>query len=404
MKIGKFSKENNLTIDTIRHYMELGLIIPDKKGAHYDFDERCKKDVYDILELKEMGFTLKEVTSLFLYKRLGKLSQYQEYECYKEFFINKKNQLEKEINNLSNSLEKLTKKIEKLSTVKYSENFKIGLDISIIDFFKCFKCGGNLVLKGSIENNQIINGELRCDCGKTYVIKNGILLINNELLSSDEKIQDDHIVGYINETSPKYLKKVYSSLEWIHKKVDFDDFKNKVILDLGSGSGFLLRYIYNDLPDNSVYIAVDHNIERHMFLKRMLEKVKVKKNIIFICADFLEMPLKEKVADIVIDYTGTSNYSFEHEDFLLKSVDKYIKEKVLIIGSYIIFKNFGANNIINKKFRKNFMLNNVKKELTKLNYKIKYEIMSDAIDEGGKFEDYFNEDEKVQPYLFYGKR
>lgn len=33
MKIGKFGEKNNLSIDTIRHYMDLRLIIPEKKGA-----------------------------------------------------------------------------------------------------------------------------------------------------------------------------------------------------------------------------------------------------------------------------------------------------------------------------------------------------------------------------------
>ena len=31
MKIGKFGEVNNISIDTIRHYMDLSLIIPEKK-------------------------------------------------------------------------------------------------------------------------------------------------------------------------------------------------------------------------------------------------------------------------------------------------------------------------------------------------------------------------------------
>lgn len=31
MKIGKFGKLNNISIDTIRHYMDLSLIIPEKR-------------------------------------------------------------------------------------------------------------------------------------------------------------------------------------------------------------------------------------------------------------------------------------------------------------------------------------------------------------------------------------
>lgn len=31
MKISKFAEVNNVSVDTIRHYMDLGLVIPEKK-------------------------------------------------------------------------------------------------------------------------------------------------------------------------------------------------------------------------------------------------------------------------------------------------------------------------------------------------------------------------------------
>ncbi|MBK0151610.1 MerR family transcriptional regulator, partial [Bacillus sp. S74] len=52
MKISKFAEVNNVSVDTIRHYMDLGLVIPEKKGSHYFFDEYCQKDIELILEYK----------------------------------------------------------------------------------------------------------------------------------------------------------------------------------------------------------------------------------------------------------------------------------------------------------------------------------------------------------------
>lgn len=49
MKIGKFAEKNKLSIDTLRHYMDIGLLFPEKMGGHYFFDESCQKDLDMIL-------------------------------------------------------------------------------------------------------------------------------------------------------------------------------------------------------------------------------------------------------------------------------------------------------------------------------------------------------------------
>jgi DNA-binding transcriptional MerR regulator/SAM-dependent methyltransferase len=411
MKIGRFSNENDISIDTIRHYMHLGLITPEKSGGHYDFDERCKEDLEEILSLKGMGFTLNEIKSIFLFKKLGKLTPYQANECFKEFFVNKLSKVNKQLEELPKIKLKLEGKLNEISSEKYDDNTKIGIDISALSLFRCLKCGNDLILhEGSISNNQIINGKLKCRCGEEYGIEDGILLldsraknINNNSMYCDVT-EYDYIAEYINKTDPNYLNNIYKGLEWTYKKLDFNELKNKVILDLGSGVGFLLRYIYNDLPDDSLYIAVDHDIKAHKFLKNILEKADRRKKVIFICSDFLDIPLENKLVDILIDNSGSSNYGFEHEDFLLKLIDGYVKDSSLLIGAYIVFKKFSLNSFIGDKCKKNFTLSNIKEGIKKLNYKVVDERTSDVVDKGGKYESYFREDERVYSYMVYGKR
>ena len=405
VRIGKFAESNNLTIDTVRHYMELGLIIPEMQGGQYYFDSRCKLDLDEVLNLKTMGFTLNEIKSIFIFRRLGNLTPYEQNQYYKAFFENKYISVGKEIENLREVRKKLKYKIQELESLNINPKNKIGIDFKHLNVFKCLKCNSNLVLsKGNVDNNKIIDGVLRCSCGLEYIIEDGILVINQQSKGHGVNFDFNYIVEYISLTDIEYLDKVYRNLELIHKKIEFDEFKNKMILELGSGSGFFLRHIYNELPDDAIYIAVDNDLERHKFLKNMLELMNCNKNIIFICTDFSEIPIEDKSIDVLVDFTGSSNYGFLNEEFLLKEIDKYIKGSAWLIGTYIMFKNFSINSKIAEEYRKSFILNNIQENINNLHYKPIYENVSAPLDKGGKYEDYFVKGEEVYSYLYYGKR
>lgn len=405
MKIGKFAESNGMTIDTIRHYMDLGLIIPEMQGGQYYFDSRCKTDLEDILDLKEMGFTLNEIKSIFMFRRLGNLTPYQQSQYYRTFFQNKYESIQMEIESLKKNRDNLKIKIQEFQNYHGEKKVKIGIDFNNLKIFRCFKCKGNLVLsKGTIESNQVINGTLKCNCGVEYNIDNGILIVNDDFDNHGVSFDLNYVEEYINLTDIEYLDNLYKNLELMHKKIDFDEFKNKTILELGSGVGFFLRHIYSELPEDSIYIAVDKDLGRHKFLKDMLELIECNKNIIFVCADFEEIPIDDKSIDVVVDISGSSNYGFLKEEFLLKEADKYFNDSTWLIGSYIIFKNFSPNSKIDEKYRKNFVLKNIKEEIKNLNYRPIYEKVSEPLDKGGKYEAYFVKGEEVYSYLYYGKR
>ncbi|AGF57325.1 DNA-binding transcriptional MerR regulator [Clostridium saccharoperbutylacetonicum] len=405
MKIGRFVEHNNLTIDTVRHYMDMSLIIPEKKGGQYDFDNNCQKDLEEVLAYKGMGFSLSEIKTIFMFKRLAKFTEYQENEYFKELFINKHNQLEQQLIEIGEMKERLESKLKELSEKKMNNESIIGVDIRALDILKCLKCGNDLELfEGKVSKNQIINGKLKCCCGEEYLIEDGILKITciNEKHTSD--FDRNYINDYIKVTDSEYLDNVYRGIEWINKKVDFENLKNKVILELGSGIGFFLRNIYECLPDDSIYIAVDNDINRHKFLKNILAATNCRKNILFICSDFQKLPIKEKSIEVLIDISGTSNYSFDNEEFLLKLIDKYVKDEASIIGTYILFEKFALNSLIESKYRKNFMMDNVKDQILTLKYNIIDESISRHVESGGIYEDYFVDGEKVYSYIFIGRR
>ena len=68
LKIGEFSKLNQVTVKTLRHYEEIGLLLPGHtdKWTGYRYYDVCQMGrMNSIRYLKRLGFTLEEIKELF---------------------------------------------------------------------------------------------------------------------------------------------------------------------------------------------------------------------------------------------------------------------------------------------------------------------------------------------------
>ncbi|MFC9449257.1 methyltransferase domain-containing protein [Bacillus cereus] len=405
MKISKFAEVNNVSVDTIRHYMDLGLVIPEKKGSHYFFDEYCQKDIELILEYKWIGFSLNEIKELFLYKNLGKSLDYEKDIFYQSLFKVKYEKVEQEIKTLKERKDKLKKALNNLSIETEISSSILGVDLKVLHLFKCVKCNGNLILEdGIINKNQIVEGKLICNCGEEYAITSGVLTAGKLFEVYKRKSLEDSISDYIHETDTTFLENIQRGGEWAKKKLILLDLNNKILLDLGSGLGFFLRNIYEELPEDCLYIAVDRDLNKLLLLKDVIERRNLKRNIVFICADFLNIPIQNYSADIVIDQSGTSNYSFEHEEFLLRELNYLFKPNCYLLSSFILFNKFSINSQIAPRLRENFTSAKVKREIQNLQFQSIGERTSKYLERGGKYEDFFVKGEEIYTYSFLGKR
>lgn len=400
MKISQFAKKTQLTVDTIRYYQELGLIIPIKIGSQYDYDDRCIKDLEDILSFKSMGFSLNEIKTILSFKRLGKLSNYQEDAYYQDIFSNKHLEIIKEIENLNHVKFILESNMKKLNEKSNKVISKIGIDLEVLPLLTCPNCREPLtLLEGEIINNQVINGNLSCVCDSEYKIIDGILAMN----VVDEEYNINSIYDLIKDTPVDFLNNLYKDIEFAYKKIDFSLLRNKTILELNVGFGIFLRHIYDDIPNDAIYFAVDQDINKIKILKYFLEQTQPKK-INFICGDYLELPIKKHSIDILFDNYASSVHGFTNTDFLLPKIFDYLKPHAYFIGVYAIFKTFSSDSYIAPEFRKNVVLENIKKYFYNFDFKPIYEFSSDYLTNSGKHETYFNDEELVYRYYFYGKR
>jgi len=408
MKIGQFARENNVSIDTLRYYMELGLLVPCKKGGHYEFDDSCTDDLHEILQLKEIGFSLQEIKMFFYYKQFVKVENKVSGRYYRTFFEKKIKDTRKTIQSLGKNLEILEDKLAGFNIENGYSSVKSGIELSSLNVLCCPGCEGGLMLqKARIEDNQIMEGCLVCSCGEKYEINEGILIVEKKSEGVSDNIDSslntdaELLFKYIDSTDSVFLDKVYKSLNWYDYNTRKNDFAGNVVLDLGVGFGFFLRAVFDKLAEDTLYIAIDHDINGLNLIKNIIESSGSKKNIMYICTDFKRLPIKKEAIDVLVDYSGSTNYNFDHKDFLLDSMIKYLKNNSKLYGGYILFDKFGRRNILKEEYRKNYTLEFVKEKLDSLNFKLLNEVYSEKYycKEANKYESYQQFGDVIFSYL-----
>lgn len=417
MKIGQFAKKHHTSIDTIRHYMSLGLLLPEKHHAQYDFDENCSYDFNQIGELKKIGFTLNEIQLLILYRRIGKLTEYDQRSTYTSFFEKKYVQVDQEIEKLIEMKHNLRTAIDEMKSKQTSTSEihtpSLGLPLTSLSLITCPNCREAYeISEGNIENGALMSGVLICPCHSQLRVIDGIIFAPDIDLSRDEvQLKNDldtysekYIDEYINTTHIDYLQKLHAGLMWSSRHMTAEKLQDSVALELGSGYGYFMRYMLDQFPKSSTYIAVDHSPFKIMWLKKIIERSHPKCKVIFLCTDFLKMPLRAHSIDYLLDISGSSNYAFDYPDFLLEMMEPLLKQEVILHAYYIIFDNFAYKSKISTELRANFKIKQIQMHLKHLNYICEDEFTSDAVEKGGPLEDYFVDGEMVRTYLYHGKK
>lgn len=65
MEIGEFSRKTGITIDTLRYYHKIGLLMPEKINNRRFYTEEDLEKARAIIKLKNLNFTLYEIKLLF---------------------------------------------------------------------------------------------------------------------------------------------------------------------------------------------------------------------------------------------------------------------------------------------------------------------------------------------------
>jgi DNA-binding transcriptional MerR regulator len=415
VKIGQFSKKFKISIDTIRHYIDLGLIVPIKNGRTYIFNEQCEKDLLLTIKLKNWGFRLKDIKQYLHIQRIGSASKMDDITYLVNQLNTRVSELDKEIAILSQQRVAVLSEIDYLQDMVFTTNQNKGIPFDILNVIKCKKCLSVFKIIPSYEryNNEIVKGDLECSCGNVLKIENGMVIGKNYFKNRYVPFQvnsDNFYKDYVMSTNPIFLDQIYKSIEWIstilhdtncmsHKRHD-----SKTIMELGVGSGLFLKKYYNKIGKDDIYIAVDHDIKRIKLVKDLIDKKNSGKRTLFVVSDFEEIPIAYESIDIIIDFYSSASYSIESKKPLVSIAKDYLSKDGLYIGVYATYKqlkSFGIEAVTDKNA---FILHHVKKRIEEAGLRIIDDNLSEPIAYSKKYDTFHQSGKGLQNYMVMAQK
>ncbi|MFC9601158.1 MerR family transcriptional regulator [Peribacillus butanolivorans] len=336
MRIGSIAKKFNVSIDTVRYYIELGLLIPEKEKSQYRMNQGCFEDMALINELKQLRFSLKEIHKVLSLKRLTNCSDNKDTSYYTNLLLEKKKILIEEKNQISNTIRYIDIKINS-NVDTLPDDFRTGVPLFFVPLFYCPHCHYLLNLKNaSMQGQHIYEGSLHCACGYQAIVKEGILL-TDQIRSSPNKYSIYAID--IKDINPNFVDLLEKGKLWMMKELTLNQLENKVFVETNIEASMLLPKYLSSLPENAYYIFTCHSLEMIKILKKRIEKLNPNLTVLYIVNSDLYLPLKLKSIDFFIDSFSFTQYSLIYSESPITIIRPYLKETSKIIGSFLFYES-----------------------------------------------------------------
>lgn len=334
LKIGDFADLYQVSKDTVRYYVKMGLLRPQVVGTQMHFGEKDKLDMGTILRLKNMQLSITEIRSLLYLKRMSNFIEPATLNRCIELLENKAKELRQQRENLDASLELLQQEIRQLEErKKVAHTAASGVPLEAIALLRCPHCGKSFTIEGGeISRSFLMKGQLRCDCGCQMEIRNGILLTGN-LYTGNHDTPDLERKLY-HETGLQFSICAPRCPEFMLQELNKRDLHGKVIFE-GNINGYFFIYNFLDnLPQDCLYIIADKYPEVLADYKSLMETLALDLKVLYIADAGEHLPLARESLDLVVALFGELEYSFYHKQCQLQNLKEQLKPGAELIGAY----------------------------------------------------------------------
>lgn len=311
MKIGAFAEKFNTKKSTIRYYTELNLLIPDKSQTYPNYNASCINDMTNILELKNMGFSIEEIMQIKVHERF-------QIHMTADGISEVANLLNKKIDFHLESIKEHNEKIQHIETYKNTLKPKsiikeLGLPFRGLDFLMCPVCHEAYAMsKAVIKNNFIFEGDLQCQCDQKYTIHNGIInFTHDDIHTFERKSSSLETTRHLRNSHMAAIKSTGSAIKKDIKKWQHE----KGILFINADVDILMMDLDKLFLDTGIYIFCSYDYPCLAELKVKLEQAHHQGNFVFIYFNKL-IPVSKEIP-YLIDNVGNML------DFALKKDNGY---------------------------------------------------------------------------------
>ncbi|MGD8189637.1 MerR family transcriptional regulator [Brevibacillus ginsengisoli] len=333
MKIGAFAKLFHVTTDTVRFYIEQGLLIPDKKQTQYQMNQLCHDDMVFITELKKFQFSLQEIKQILAYRRVTNFSDHEDIDYYNNLLIDKKNKLNKEKEHISKAIQLIEKAVQTSLPLTKEENFT-GIPLSFVHLLYCPKCHIPLEIKDvMIKEVYIQTGGLICDCGYEASIEEGIIITAN-LYETSPYPSYFYDKETIKEINPSMINIFEKGNLWFKKILQTIDLKNKLIVETNVDAVVSLPKYIDVLDTSAYYVFSGYSLAMLKKIKKRIEHKNKNLNVLYILNSDLNLPLKPQSIDVWMDSFTTNDFSLLNPEFPIHVLKNHFHSGSTIIGGY----------------------------------------------------------------------
>lgn len=372
MKIGEFSKKFNVPVSTIRHYIHLGLLVPEKDGSQYNFTDIACREMEIISSMKAVGFKLNELGKYLSIFRFYNKDDYLLYEKLVDDLKAKKDSLYAERNQINTYIRLINKKIEEIEASNIyaagitphadTETAKAtlpGFPLRAVSLLRCPCCQSKLNLFNvDISGDSIINGILSCTCGYSAIIKNGILFTDEkEDLGNDPNFldlyfgkenlitnEDGILLMAMNEYSNDILANLHRSSLWIHKELESFDLSGKTILFPDMACQYLYSYGGGKNTENSIFLITSLAERAIHTMRQHIANANPDLKVAYIINRDGKLPLRANCVDAIIDYIGSINLGFFIKEHYFDMIAPYMAKNAIIAGA-VEYYNKGSDSL-----------------------------------------------------------